>query len=180
MEKYNKLVRNKVPNLLENKNYKVKTKKLDEKQLKIELYSLFLSNLKNSERTPNKQLTCYADMLEVIRTLAGTKIDNIDKDVQNQPLKWYKRLMSKQVRINQSRTNLLEKYDELIQIKNVEVFQEQLKEVCTAFKELVEAKGSDFKRVQALCEDRMAKLGGFSQGIYLEGVENSTKVETAL
>ena len=180
MKKFDKLVRNRVSGLLESKGYKVTTKKLDGEQREKGLYSLFLREFKECEvELDAKKLQInYADMLEIIQDLSVEDITVADiKHLESQPMKWYKRLMPKKERIKQSKTNLLLKYDELLQIDNDEVRKEQLKEMFAALKELIEARGFNFSKVESLRMERLAKLGGFSQGIYLEEVEKTGKVD---
>lgn len=180
MKKFNKLVRNRVSGLLENKGFKVTTKKLDDEQREKGLYSLFLREFKEceAELDVKKVQVHHADMLEVVQTLSSVDIKVEDlKNNRNQAMKWYQKLMSAKERIMQARTNLLLKYDELLRIKNNEVRQEQLKEVFVALKDWIEERGFDFSKAIVLQKERLKKLGGFSQGIYLEEVERANKIE---
>ena len=183
MEKINKLVRDRVSGVLASKGYNVVTKKLNDEQRKNGLYSLFLREFKECEETGNasKRITHCADMLQILDTLfEGESLHEHTRNKQDHPLKWYEKLASERERVKKSKTNLLSKFYELLTIENNEVFQDQLKEVSNAVKDWIESINLDFDRVVQVCKDRLAKLGGFNQGVYLEGVEASSRVEEGL
>lgn len=178
MKENNKLVRSKVPEMLKEKGYKLKGRKLDSATYKAKLHKLFLHEYKETLSKTNLTYTQvhYADMLEVIRTLRiqnQAKVCNVE---ELQFMEWYESFTPHLQKLKESRTDLLAKFYELLGIKNEEVAQDQLTELTNSFKKLVLASGLEPAQIERLRKDRLAKLGGFN-GVYLEKVSRVVKVE---
>ena len=182
MNKFNKLIRDNVSNLLEQKGYQVDAIKLKGDKYKYELYSLFLQEFKASEKHENKEKVkiCYADMFDILYALMkynkGSEKELTSFDEQ-QPLTWYKKMLPSKLKMQLTRMNLLEKYNELLELHNNEVIKDQLKELFNGLKDLVEANKLSLKEVEKIRQQKLEKQGGFSKGIYLQGV--SKTVNTA-
>ncbi len=183
MKYNNRLVRDNVAGLLENKGYSVNSENLDTKRFKINLYSLFLLLVKESktintadEKSKQKLQEIYADMLEVIRAIAkAEKISakDINFEKTSTPIDWYKKIMPKRLRLYLAQTNLLNKFDQLLIIKNTEVKTSQLQEIVSDFKEVLNAQDISFNQVELKRRDMFKKLGGYSQGVYIKGASKS-------
>ncbi|MBQ7797953.1 MAG: hypothetical protein IJ371_02395 [Clostridia bacterium] len=174
MKTCNKLVRDNVTEILKTQGYKeIKGKKLKGEKYKAKLYSLFLQEYKETLNTDEiaELHVHYADMLEVIRTLmitTKTNIKEIDFE-KGQPMEWYQRTLSFKSKLNTARIDLLQKFDELLQIKT-EAVKDQLGDILHSFRQLVEANNISFIDVEKVRRIMFKKLGGFSQGVYLVSV----------
>lgn len=178
MKYKDRLVRDNVTNLLEDRGFTVNKEKLDERKYKLGLYSLFVDLFKESKVIDdNKSVELceiYADMLEIIKTIA--KADQIHvKDIigekESSPIDWYTQSMPDKIRLYLARTNLLNKFYQLLSIKNKEVRLSQLKELIKDFKEVLNAHHVGFNQVELKRRDRLKNLGGYSQGVYINSVE---------
>ena len=183
MKYKNRLVRDNVAGLLEDKGFVVNKEKFDTNKYKTNLYSLFLLQVKESKAiessdTKSKQHLeeIYAEMLEIIRTIAKVeKIPSTDINFNKttSPADWYKKLMPKKLQLKLAQANLLDKFNELLIIKNKEVKTTQLQEIVTGFKEVLNAHEIGFNQVELKRRDMFKKLGGYSQGVYIKGVSKS-------
>lgn len=172
MVKYNKLVRDNVAGLLKDKGYLISGKKLKGDKYNFELYSLFWLDFKSSLSADSRQVYGhYADMLEVIRTLMVTNNVNIRKlkSGESQPISWYKSFASPDKKLASARTDLLQKFNELLQMKT-EAIKDQLNDIFNSFKSLLIAHNIDFAHIEEIRRGQFEKLGGFTKGIYLEEV----------
>ena len=183
MKYKNRLVRDNITGLLENKGFSVNSERLDTNRFKINLYSLFLLQIKESkelntddEKSKQKLQEIYADMLEIIKTIA--KVEKISaKDISLEkspkPIDWYKKLMPKSLRLKIAQTDLLNQFDEFLVIKNQEVKTSQLQEIVTDFKNVLNAQEISFNQVELTRRDMFKKFGGYSQGVYIKGYSKS-------
>lgn len=173
MKENNKLVRSKVPALLKEKGYNLKTIKLKGEEFKIKLHSLFLHEYKEciGGDDPNFLQVHYADMLEVIRTLMVFNGINTRElqEATYQPVEWYDNFASKKVQVKSCRTDLLQKFYELLLIESSEIVKDQLRELFTSFKKLMKATELEFAQIEIVRRDMLERLGGFN-GVYLEKV----------
>lgn len=179
MKTCNKLVRDNVTGLLKSQGYEeIKGKNLKGKKYKAELYSLFLQEYKeslNDNNNLNQQQLHYVEMLEVVRTLMVASKTNI-KDVggkENPTMQWYKKADPSQQRLKKARLDLLQKFYELLQMKT-EAIKDQLGDIFTSFKELIEANNLSFAQVEQARRVMYKKLGGFSKGTYLVSVSKTS------
>ena len=177
MKTYNKLVHDNVTDILKDQGYdKLQGKKLKGKKYKAELYSLFFHEYKETLRKdkPQQLQVHYAEMLEVIRTLMmATKTNIKDVDLyQNQSMDWYKNASRDKDKLTKSRIDLLQNFYELLSMKT-EAVKDQLTDVLTSFKQLVESHKLSFIQVEEARRTIFKKLGGFSKGVYLVSVSKT-------
>jgi len=169
---YNKLVRDNVAGLLKSKGFAIKGKNLKGEQYTAGLYSLFLRDFKGTFDANLRLLQIYyADMLEVIRTLMinnGVNIKGL-KGGESQPVHWYKNLAASDQKLQTARTDLLEKFYELLQVKT-EAIKDQLNDIFNSFKRVLEANNISFVQIEKVRRAQFDRLGGFNKGVYLEGV----------
>lgn len=180
MKERDKLVRSKVPQMLQEKGYKVQCVKLDSATFKLKLHELFLHEYKEALSKSNLRYVQahYADMLEIIRTL---RIQNQAKACNVEDLKfieWYDSFTPEMRRLKECRTDLLVKFYELLGVEDSEVVQEQLTELTNSFKKLIVASGLQASQIEELRKKRLAELGGF--GVYLGKVSRVVKVDNYL
>ncbi|MBQ8522267.1 MAG: hypothetical protein IJ458_01215 [Clostridia bacterium] len=165
--------------LLKTKGYqKIEGKKLKGEKHKIALCSLFLTEYKETltKDDINQIQVHYAEMLEVVRTLmisSKTNIKELDFE-QNQAIQWYKNAVPEKQKLANARLDMLQKFYELLKMKT-EAVKDQLKDVLSSFKQLVEAHKISFARVEQVRRETFKKLGGFSKGIY---IESASKIKT--
>lgn len=177
MKNCNKLVRDNVADLLKEQGYQeVRGKKVEGKEYRNELYSLFLQEYKETltENQKNKLQVHYAEMLEVVRTLmVSTKSDikQFKPDKDQQVIEWYKQLspIKAKQKLVDARIDLLQKFYELLPMET-EAIKDQLGDMLVSFKQLVEANGFSFSQIEELRRDIYKRLGGFKQGLYLVSV----------
>ena len=174
---YNKLVRNNVGPSLQKQGFTVQGKILKGEQLQGELYSLFWDEFNKTLDADDKRLTVhYAEMLEVVKALIVINKANIKADV-NKPLKWYKGFASKDKQLAGARTDLLQRYYELLSIKNKEVLKDQLNEVLEAYKDLVDAHNLDFAKIEQVRQEIWKKLGGYTKGVYIKTISKTATIQ---
>lgn len=172
-------IRDNVAELLEAKGFNVKLEWLDTDEHKIKLCSLFWQEFKIT-LSPDKasQLQVhYAEMLEVIRTLmvmSRSSVKEFDFD-ENQAVQWYKNTTSSNERLAKSRIDMLQKFNELLNCKT-EAVKDQLKDVLTSFKQLVEAHGFTFAQIEKTRRTIYKKLGGYNKKTYLAGVSKPSAI----
>jgi len=172
MEICNKLVRSKVPGLLEDQGYQLKGYKLEGEQYDLELYSLFWQSFNQSLNAKQKQMeVCFADMMEIIKTLMiKNKVNPSQlKTDESQPIKWYKNLLPYKQKLANARTDFLQKFDELLRT-NTEAVKDQLGDLLISLKQLVEVNNLSFAKIEEIRRETFKKFGGFGEGFYLEGV----------
>ena len=176
----NELSRNNAAEMYKAQGYGVKGKKLKGKEYKVQLYSLFLSRYKQTLENdkPQKLQVTYADMVEVVTTLmtiTKTKFKNNLSDKKQQALDWYKNLSPSKSKLHEARTDLIQKFYELIPMRT-EAVKDQLNDMLVSLRNLVETHELSFAKVEEMRKTMREKLGGFDKGIYIESV---SKTKTA-
>jgi len=170
--KYNKLVRDKVADLLQDKGYIVNTIKLEGEEYRLELYSLFWREFKESMEDNKKHLRVhYADMLEVIRMLmliSNMDISKLDL-MGNKAVEWYKNMTATQIKLSNARTDLTKTFYELLYTET-EAIKDQLTDIFKSFNRLIGVSGLDFIQVEQTRRRNFKNLGGFNKGVYLQSV----------
>lgn len=172
MKKYNKLVRDNVSGLLKDKGFELKGRKLKGEEFDFELFSLFWQNFKQSISGGVKQIKLgYAEMLEVVRTLMiRNKVNPAQLRIdESQPVKWYKNTLPQKEKLNNARADLLERFDELLTVKT-EAIKDQLGDVFNKVKQVIEANKFEFAEIEEIRRNTFKRLGGYTKGIYIEGV----------
>ena len=81
---YNKLVRDNIPNIIENEGIKVVTRILNNEEYKNELYKKLLeeSNEVINSKKENETLEEIADVLEVLKTIAELNNKSLDDIIE--------------------------------------------------------------------------------------------------
>ena len=174
------LSRNNAVEMYKEQGYAVNEKKLKGKEYKKELYSLFWSRYKETLEVdkPQKLQVCYADMAEVVSTLmvaTKTKFKGGVADKKQQALDWYKSLSPSKNKLAEARSDLIQKFYELIPMKT-EAVRDQLNETLISLRNLVVSHNLSFAKVEEIRQAKREKLGGFDKGIYIESV---SKIKTS-
>lgn len=178
--KYNKLVRDNVAGLLKSKGYLIHGKKLKGEKYKTQLYCLFWQEFKAVMDCNSSQILIhYAEMLEIIRTLMVVNKVNIKqvKLSNNQPIMWYQNFASPEQKLASARTDLLQKFEELLTMKT-EAVKDQLGDILNSFNNLLNVNNLNFSLIEKLRRLQSEKFGGFSQGVYLKEVLKIKTVES--
>jgi len=177
MKTYNKLVRDKIPDLLKSQGYRLKGQNLDEEQYTFELYSLFWQSFKQTLNSSKWKAQIYfADMLEIVRTLMiKNKLNprKVKAD-ENQAIKWYKNLLPYNQKLYNARTDFLKRFYELLQ-SNTESIKDQLSDMFNSLKQLVESSDFNFKKIEEVRRKTFEKYGGFSNPYRLDKVSQVRK-----
>ena len=174
---YSKLIRDNAAEQLKQQGYQLKGKILKGEKYKKELYSLFFEDFKEclNETDKNRLTVLYAEMLEALRALminAKMKINQIGNKA-SQPLQWYNDFLPDDKRLAGARIDLLEKFYEVMQSKT-EAVKDQLGDTFVSFKDVVDAHGLSFAKVEEIRRSNYERYGGFNKGVYLEEVMSRT------
>ena len=84
----------------------------------------------------------------------------------------------KSVKLLNARVDLLQKFDELLQMET-EAVKDQLIDVLVSFKRLIETNEFSWSEIEQQRREMFKLLGGYSKGIYLENV-SLKKTNTAV
>ena len=172
MKQYNKLVRDNVANILKDKGYAIKGRKLQDEEYISKMYSLFWQEFNDSLNTSAKTIQLrYVEMLEIIRALMlknGVKLSSA-KDNTAQAVVWYSKLVNDDKKVKDTTSSFVQRFYELLSVKT-EAIKDQLIDLFNSFKQMVEANNIDFAQVETKRRLQFDRFGGFNKGIYLEGV----------
>lgn len=181
------VVRDNAPDKLKKIYQKVEGRYIKAEERKAKLCSLFLVKYKETLKTKNLQQlqVIYADMLEIIRTLmviTKTNVKEIKFDTYDQHVNdWYKNatpIKQKSVKLTNARMDLLQKFDELLQMET-EAVSDQLIDMLMSFKCLIEVNEFSWAEIEKQRRNMYKNLGGYSKGIYLESVSHKKTNTTA-
>lgn len=118
------------------------------------LYQEFLRVFKQSQNvSASQRQVCYAEMLEVIRKLiisSDTKVSDVGKCAESQPISWYKQTISKEQAEFNSTVELLERFSELMAVESQEVFRDVVKELFVSFRGMVKSSGYSLKEIEMI------------------------------